>query len=96
MLSFLIARDTGHQKAIAELEQREGDIVVPTTFPRSLEKQAVAYDYYNLSRGEASKKGRWAHGPSMDGKSTFNYVSEPGARTIWIKAIPCSSTTIYT
>ncbi|MCA1038683.1 manganese catalase family protein [Bacillus infantis] len=81
MLSFLIARDTAHQNqwiaAISELEQREGDIVVPTTFPRELEKQAVAYDFYNLSRGEASKKGRWAKGPSMDGRSNFRYVAEP-------------------
>ncbi|KUP07565.1 manganese catalase [Bacillus coahuilensis p1.1.43] len=81
-LSFLIARDTAHQNqwaaAIEELEEREGDIVVPTTFPRKLEKQAVSYDLYNLSRGEASAEGRWASGPSMDGKSTFKYVSEPG------------------
>ncbi|MFD1737065.1 manganese catalase family protein [Bacillus salitolerans] len=81
MLSFLIARDTAHQNqwkaAIAELEAREGDIVVPTTFPRELEKQAVAYDFYNLSRGEASSKGRWANGPSMDGRSVFQYVSQP-------------------
>jgi Mn-containing catalase len=81
-LSFLIARDTAHQNqwaaAIAELEEREGDIVVPTTFPRELEKQAVSYDLYNLSRGEASAEGRWASGPSMDGKANFQYISEPG------------------
>ncbi len=80
-LSFLIARDTAHQNqwaaAIAELEARENDIVVPTTFPRSLEKQEVSYDLYNLSRGEASKKGRWASGPSLDGRSTFKYVAQP-------------------
>lgn len=83
MLSFLIARDTMHQNqwiaAIAELEQREGDIVVPTTFPRKLEKQEVSYDFYNFSRGEASKTGRWAHGPSMDGRGAFRYVSRPTA-----------------
>lgn len=82
MLSFLIARDTAHQNqwaaAIAELEQREGDIVVPTTFPRQLEKQAVSYDLYNLSRGEASSTGRWANGQSMDGRSMFRYVDQPG------------------
>ncbi|MFE8700506.1 manganese catalase family protein [Cytobacillus sp. FJAT-54145] len=80
-LSFLIARDTAHQNqwaaAIAELEQREKDIVVPTTFPRQLQKNEVAYDLYNLSRGEESAKGRWAKGPSMDGKANFRYVSEP-------------------
>jgi Mn-containing catalase len=61
MLFFLIASDTGHQKqwkaAIAEIEAREGDIVVPTTFPCELEKHAVAYDFYNLSLGEESSKG---------------------------------------
>jgi Mn-containing catalase len=81
MLSFLIARDTMHQNqwiaAIKELEEREGDIVVPTTFPRSLEKNEVAYTLFNFSRGDASSKGRWAHGPSMDGRGQFNYVAEP-------------------
>ncbi|WP_246939510.1 manganese catalase family protein [Bacillus pinisoli] len=81
MLSFLIARDTAHQNqwkaAIAEIEAREGDIVVPTTFPRELEKQAVSYDLYNLSRGEASSKGLWAQGPAPDGKGVFNYVAKP-------------------
>ncbi|MDZ5470474.1 manganese catalase family protein [Bacillus sp. 31A1R] len=80
-LSFLIARDTAHQNqwiaAIAELEAREKDIVVPTTFPRELQKQAVAYDLYNLSRGEESSQGRWAKGPSMDGRANFRYVSNP-------------------
>ncbi|KAA0546867.1 manganese catalase family protein [Bacillus sp. BGMRC 2118] len=81
MLSFLIARDTAHQNqwiaAIAELEAREGDVVVPTTFPRELEKQAVAYDLYNLSRGEASSQGNWAQGPAPDGRGVFQYVSQP-------------------
>ncbi|MGJ9383193.1 manganese catalase family protein [Salipaludibacillus sp. CF4.18] len=78
MLSFLIARDTMHQNmwlaAIAELESQE-NVVVPSTFPRELEKQEVAYDFYNLSEGEASSKGRWAHGKSMDGLSEFRYIS---------------------
>lgn len=81
MLSFLIARDTYHQNmwlaAIKELEEREGDVVVPTTFPRSLEKQQVSYDLFNFSRGEASKEGRWAYGRSMDGKGEFRYISAP-------------------
>lgn len=63
--------------AIKELEEREGDVVVPTTFPRSLEKQQVSYDLFNFSRGEESKEGRWAHGRSMDGKGEFRYISAP-------------------
>ncbi|WP_078553079.1 manganese catalase family protein [Bacillus alkalicellulosilyticus] len=80
MLSFLIARDTMHQNmwyaAICELEEKE-NIVVPSTFPRELEKREVAYDFYNLSEGEESRKGRWAQGPSMDGLGQFNYVAQP-------------------
>ncbi|GIQ70571.1 manganese catalase family protein [Xylanibacillus composti] len=80
MLSFLIARDTMHQNqwlaAIAELESKEG-IVVPSTFPRELEKQQVSYTFFNFSRGEESARGRWAHGPSMDGCGMFQYVAQP-------------------
>lgn len=72
MLSFLIARDTYHQNmwyaAIKELEERERDIVVPTTFPRELEKQEVSYDLFNFSRGDESSQGRWAHGEAFDGR----------------------------
>ncbi|OLO40710.1 manganese catalase [Alkalihalophilus pseudofirmus] len=81
MLSFLIARDTMHQNmwkaAIAELEAKE-NIVVPSTFPRHLEKQEVSYAFFNLSRGEESSTGRWASGPSMDSLGQFQYVSQPG------------------
>ncbi|MDX8044433.1 manganese catalase family protein [Gracilibacillus sp. S3-1-1] len=82
MLSFLIARDTMHQNmwlaAIQELEEKEG-VVVPSTFPRNLEKQQVAYDFYNFSQGDESAEGRWAHGPSIDGCSYFRYVQNPPA-----------------
>ncbi|MBB6448555.1 Mn-containing catalase [Geomicrobium halophilum] len=83
MLSFLIARDTYHQNqwlaAIKELEEREDDIVVPTTFPREKEFGEVAYKLYNFSEGEASKKGRWASGPSLDSRGEFQYVDRPVA-----------------
>ncbi|WP_096440037.1 manganese catalase family protein [Alteribacter populi] len=82
MLSFLIARDTMHQNmwlaAIAEIEAQE-NIVVPSTFPRKLEKQQVSYDFYNLSQGEESSTGRWAQGRSMDGLGEFKYVSRAPA-----------------
>lgn len=80
MLSWLLARDTMHQNqwyaAICELEEKE-NIVVPSTFPRELEKQQVSYTLFNLSQGEASATGRWAHGRSMDGYGNFNYVDKP-------------------
>lgn len=80
MLSFLIARDTMHQNqwyaAVRELEEKE-NIVVPSTFPRALEKSEVAYDFYDLSTGHESSTGRWAHGPSMDGLGEFKYYHNP-------------------
>ncbi|WP_411954536.1 manganese catalase family protein [Alkalibacillus sp. S2W] len=80
MLSFLIARDRMHQNmwlaALQELEEREG-VVVPSTFPSNQELKSVAYDFYNFSQGNASAEGRWAHGPSIDGCSYFNYVPNP-------------------
>ncbi|WP_087974609.1 manganese catalase family protein [Oceanobacillus rekensis] len=80
MLSWLLARDTMHQNqwyaAIRELEEKE-NIVVPSTFPRELEKQEVSYTLFNFSRGDQSAEGRWAHGPSMDGCGQFNYVANP-------------------
>ena len=80
MLSWLIARDTMHQNqwlaAIQELEAKE-NIVVPSTFPRELEKREVSYTLFNFSKGNESSKGRWANGRSLDGEGTFKYVESP-------------------
>jgi Mn-containing catalase len=80
MLSWLLARDTMHQNqwiaAIAELEAKE-NIVVPSTFPRNLEKREVSHVLFNFSRGNESAQGRWAHGPSCDGEGTFQYIENP-------------------
>ncbi|RSL30200.1 manganese catalase family protein [Salibacterium salarium] len=80
-LSFLIARDNAHQNqwiaAIKELEAAEGDIVVPTTFPRNLQKEEVAYDFYNTSQGNESSHGPWAQGLAPDHKYYFRYVEHP-------------------
>ena len=80
MLSWLLARDTMHQNqwyaAIAELEALEGP-VVPSNFPRELEKQEVAYTLFNFSQGNESAQGRWASGKSIDNCGTFNYVENP-------------------
>ncbi|WP_027963705.1 manganese catalase family protein [Halalkalibacillus halophilus] len=80
MLSFLIARDRMHQNmwlaALQELEEKEG-VIVPSTFPSEDENKSVAYDFYNLSLGDESSAGRWAHGPSIDGCSTFKYIQNP-------------------
>jgi Mn-containing catalase len=82
MLSFLIARDKMHQNqwmaAIEELEQQQSSIV-PSTFPKELEKQEVAYSFMNFSKGEESASGRWANGRSIDGEADFEYIGSPEA-----------------
>lgn len=81
MLHFNIARDTMHQNqwlaAIAQL-QEDGleDVTCPSSFPKELEKHDVAYQFLNHSRGTESRQGRWASGPSMDGKGEFFYVED--------------------
>jgi Mn-containing catalase len=82
MLSFLIARDTMHQNqwiaALAELEADGFDETpVPNSFPQGLEMEKVAYQFLNCSSGTESESGRWAAGPSPDGKGTFEYVEDP-------------------
>jgi len=81
-LSFLIARDTMHQNQwLAALEDLEAEGLestpVPSSFPLELEKREVAYQFLNMSEGEESAQGRWAKGPSMDGKGEFEYVANP-------------------
>ncbi|WP_042356930.1 manganese catalase family protein [Bacillus rubiinfantis] len=80
MLSWLIARDTMHQNqwiaAIKELEAKE-NIIVPSTFPRNLEKREVSHVLFNFSAGNESATGRWANGQSMDGEGVFQFVENP-------------------
>jgi Mn-containing catalase len=82
MLSFLLARDTMHQNqwlaAIAELEADGLDETpVPKSFPQNLELQEVSYQFWNMSVGTESSQGRWAEGPSPDGKGQFEYLADP-------------------
>jgi Mn-containing catalase len=81
-LSFMIARDTMHQNqwlaAIEDLEQSGLETTpVPSSFPLELEKREFAYQFWNNSEGNQSEQGRWAKGPSMDGKGEFEYVANP-------------------
>lgn len=81
-LSFMIARDTMHQNqwlaAIEDLESSGLETTpVPSSFPQELEKSQHAYQFWNHSKGEESAEGRWAKGPSMDGKGEFEYVANP-------------------
>ncbi len=86
MLSFMLARDTMHQNQwLAAIEELKADGLedtpVPSNFPLELEKREVAYQFLNHSEGMESQEGRWAKGPSMDGKGEFSYVDRPPAYT---------------
>src|SRR5690606_9712422 len=82
MLAFLIARDTMHQNqwlaAIEELEKDGlGATPVPVTFPQSREHREVSYQFWNVSEGTESREGRWAKGPTPDGKGEIEYLADP-------------------
>jgi Mn-containing catalase len=82
MLSFMLARDTMHQNQwLAAIEELEKDGLestpVPSTFPQHLEKTQVSYQFWNCSTGTESSEGRWASGPTPDGKGQFEYVANP-------------------
>jgi len=82
LLAFLIARDTMHQNQwLAAIEELEADgleqVPVPSRFPRELENQSVAYQFWNNSAGTESAEGRWASGAAPDGTGTFEYLEQP-------------------
>lgn len=80
-LSFMIARDTMHQNqwlaAIEDLKSEGyGDTVVPD-IAHQYGKNEYAYQFWNNSEGNDSQQGRWAKGPSMDGRGEFEFVAKP-------------------
>ena len=82
MLSFLLARDTMHQNqwiAAAQELRDEGyeDLPVPSNFPLADEHRDVSYTYMNFSDGKEAAAGRWASGPTPDGKGEFSYSDGP-------------------
>jgi len=82
LLSFLLARDTMHQNQwLAAIEELKADGLedtpCPSNFPQELEAREFSYQYLNCSKGTESEEGRWAKGPSLDGKGEFEYVQEP-------------------
>ncbi len=76
LLSVLLARDSYHQnlwaQAVKELEEKEGTILVPSTFPRNEERLDIAYDFYNFSEGDQSKEGSWAKEKHLMAKVNTN------------------------
>ena len=76
MLHFMIARDTMHQQqwlaVIEELGGDAGTLPIPNSFPQSKEHEEFNYNFFATAHdGEAPEKGRWTHGPSLDGKGKF-------------------------
>jgi Mn-containing catalase len=76
--------DTMHQNQwLAAIEELKADGLeetpVPSNFPQEREMSEVAYRFINFSEGIESQEGRWASGPSVDGKGQIEYVAEPQA-----------------
>ena len=80
-LSFMIARDTMHQNqwlaAIEDLQSEGFEEMVVPKIAYEYGKNENAYQFWNHSEGEESAQGRWAKGPSMDGRGEFEYVANP-------------------
>ncbi|WP_433270543.1 manganese catalase family protein [Micromonospora vinacea] len=85
MLRFLLARDTMHQNMwLAAIEQLKEDgleeMPVPEAFPDSGDlTEEYGYTYLGFSSGTDAAQGRWASGPSPDGKGEFRYDDNPRA-----------------
>lgn len=85
LLSFLLARDTMHQNQwLAAIQELEADGLettpCPSSFPQEREFTEVSYQFINCSPNGESSTGRWASGPSIDGRSEFEYVAQPAPR----------------
>ncbi|WP_080440548.1 manganese catalase family protein, partial [Enterococcus faecium] len=63
--------------AVKELEEKEGSILFPSTFPRDKERKDIAYDFYNFSEGDQSSEGSWASGKALDGEGEYQWLKEP-------------------
>ncbi|XTZ17545.1 manganese catalase family protein [Micromonospora echinospora] len=84
MLRFLLARDTMHQNMwLAAIEQLKEDgleeMPVPDAFPDTGEFAQFSYTYLDFSPGGDAAQGRWANGPTPDGKGEFRYDHSPRA-----------------
>jgi Mn-containing catalase len=77
MLRFLITRDHYHQQQwLAAIEELKDDglegIPVPEAFPLEEEVADLGYVFIDASDGPDAASGRWASGPSIDGRGTFS------------------------
>lgn len=52
---------------------------MPLQLPQELETQEFSYNFLNDSEGMESAQGRWASGPSADGRGQYTFVERPPA-----------------
>jgi manganese catalase len=76
MLRFLLTRDHYHQQQwLAAVEELKSDglenIPVPEAFPLEEEVGDLGYTFIDASDGPDAAAGRWASGPSIDGRGEF-------------------------
>jgi len=86
MLAFNLARDMMHQnqwQAAIEEIQADGlhEFQIPSPFPLDRIDLSQMHTFWNLSEGTESKDGRWANGPTPDGKGNFEYLEKPAPLT---------------
>ncbi|WP_199432319.1 manganese catalase family protein [Qaidamihabitans albus] len=81
MLKFNLARDTYHQNMwLAAIEQLKQDGYEDTVAPGALfdeEHREHATSLWNLSEGNDSAEGAWAHGTAPDGQHQMGIVESP-------------------
>ncbi len=76
MLAFTIGRDTmRRQQWLAVIEEPggpQGALPIPNSFPRPKEDQEHNRQFVATAKdGTPPMPGRWAHGPSLDGKGEY-------------------------
>lgn len=81
MLQFNLARDTMHQRQwLAAIEELVDDGVEDVIVPNALfdeENAEHSATLWHLSDGAASADGRWAAGPTPDGRAEFSFLEDP-------------------
>jgi len=87
-LSFMLSRDLLHQQqflaAVEELGGPTAVLPIPAqlTADKLGENGKYAYAFMSYSQNPADTtagQGRWANGPSLDGKGQYSYIAEPFA-----------------
>jgi len=87
-LSFMLARDLLHQQqflaAVEELGGPTAVLPIPAqlTADKLGDKAQYAYAFMSYAQDPADTtagQGRWANGPSLDGKGQYSYIAEPFA-----------------